>query len=142
MSTQQEQRIDEYARLFRVRPGSKVTLADDFDPGFKADFLKKNDGAPLLRRGVAMLADYQARLAAQDTYGVLVCLQSLDAGGKDGEGVGGVAAPLPRDQRLGALPHRQRLPDREALPEPLEGGAAHPVLKRLDVSSSEPAVSA
>ena len=31
-----------------------------------------------------MLADYQARLAAQDTYGVLVCLQSLDAGGKDG----------------------------------------------------------
>ena len=31
-----------------------------------------------------MLADYQARLAAQDTYGVLVCLQALDAGGKDG----------------------------------------------------------
>jgi PPK2 family polyphosphate:nucleotide phosphotransferase len=67
-----------------VKPGSKVTLADDFDPRFKADFLKKKDGAPLLRRGVAMLADYQARLAAQDTYGVLVCLQSLDAGGKDG----------------------------------------------------------
>ncbi|HEY1318680.1 MAG TPA: PPK2 family polyphosphate kinase, partial [Streptosporangiaceae bacterium] len=34
--------------------------------------------------GIAMLADYQARLAAQDTYGVLVCLQALDAGGKDG----------------------------------------------------------
>ena len=31
-----------------------------------------------------MLADYQARFAAQDTHGVLVCLQSLDAGGKDG----------------------------------------------------------
>jgi PPK2 family polyphosphate:nucleotide phosphotransferase len=31
-----------------------------------------------------MLAEYQARLAAQDTYGVLVCLQALDAGGKDG----------------------------------------------------------
>ena len=30
-----------------------------------------------------------------------------------------------RDQRLGALPHRQRLPGREALPQPLEGGAAH-----------------
>ena len=82
--TKQEKRIAEYAGLFRVKPGSKVTLADDFDPAFKADFLKKKDGVPLLQRGVAMLADYQARLAAQDTYGVLVCLQSLDAGGKDG----------------------------------------------------------
>jgi len=82
--TKQEKRIAEYAELFRVKPGSKVTLADDFDPAFKADFLKKKDGVPLLQRGVAMLADYQARLAAQDTYGVLVCLQSLDAGGKDG----------------------------------------------------------
>ena len=28
--------------------------------------------------------EYQARLAAQDTYGVLVVLQALDAAGKDG----------------------------------------------------------
>jgi PPK2 family polyphosphate:nucleotide phosphotransferase len=82
--TKQEKRIARYARMFRVKPGSKVTLADDFDPAFKAEFLKKKDGAPALRRGVAMLANYQARLAAQDTYGVIVCLQSLDAGGKDG----------------------------------------------------------
>ena len=33
-------------------------------------------------------------------------------------------APVPRDQRLGALPRRQRLPHREAVPQPLEGGAA------------------
>ena len=31
------------------------------------------------------------------------------------------------DQRLGAVPVRQRLPDREALPEPLEGGATRPL---------------
>ena len=31
-----------------------------------------------------MLAEYQERLAAQDTYGVLVVLQALDAAGKDG----------------------------------------------------------
>ena len=37
-----------------------------------------------MRNGIAMLCDYQARLAAQDSYGVLVCLQALDAGGKDG----------------------------------------------------------
>ena len=32
----------------------------------------------------AGLAEYQARLAAQDRYGVLVVLQALDAAGKDG----------------------------------------------------------
>ena len=31
-----------------------------------------------------LLAEYQDRLAAQDTYGVLVVLQALDAAGKDG----------------------------------------------------------
>jgi PPK2 family polyphosphate:nucleotide phosphotransferase len=82
--TKQEKRILKYTQLFRVKPGSKVTLADDFDPGFTADEVRKKDAQPTLRRGVALLADYQARLAAQDTYGVLICLQSLDAGGKDG----------------------------------------------------------
>ncbi len=82
---------DERARLLakfteplRVAPGSTVHLARDFDPGYKASFLKKKDGAALLRAGVAVMAEYQARLAAQDTWGVLVCLQALDAGGKDG----------------------------------------------------------
>jgi len=84
MSTKQEKRFAEYAAMFRVKPGSKVKLSRDFDPGFKADFVRKKDGAGLLQRGIALLADYQARLAAQDTYGMLVCLQALDAGGKDG----------------------------------------------------------
>jgi hypothetical protein len=37
-----------------------------------------------LKGGIELLAEYQARLAAQDTYGVLVVLQALDAAGKDG----------------------------------------------------------
>ena len=77
-------RIAALIKPLRVKPGSKVNLAKDFDPGYRAGFLKKKDGAGLLETGIAMLADYQARLAAQDTYGVLVCLQALDAGGKDG----------------------------------------------------------
>lgn len=68
----------------RVEPGSKVKLAKDFDPGYRASFLKKKEGAAILQAGVEVMADYQARLAAQDTWGVLVCLQALDAGGKDG----------------------------------------------------------
>jgi PPK2 family polyphosphate:nucleotide phosphotransferase len=84
MSTKQEKRIAEYAAMFRVKPGSKVKLGRDFDPAFKADLVRKKEGAELLRRGIALLADYQARLAAQDTYGVLVVLQAMDAAGKDG----------------------------------------------------------
>ncbi len=45
---------------------------------------KKKDGAEHLRLSVELLAEYQGRLAAQDTYGVLVVVQALDAGGKDG----------------------------------------------------------
>jgi PPK2 family polyphosphate:nucleotide phosphotransferase len=83
--------VDERAALLakfvtplRVKPGSTVNLAKDFDPGYKASFVKKKEGAGILQAGVALLGEYQARLAAQDTWGVLVCLQALDAGGKDG----------------------------------------------------------
>jgi PPK2 family polyphosphate:nucleotide phosphotransferase len=69
---------------FRVKPGSHVTLAEDFDPSFKAGVKKKKAGVKLLADGVTRLAEYQARLAAQDTWGVLVVLQALDAAGKDG----------------------------------------------------------
>jgi PPK2 family polyphosphate:nucleotide phosphotransferase len=68
----------------RVAPGSKVTLAKDYDPAFKAGWLKKKEGKEYLRLSVELLAEYQDRLAAQDTYGVLVVLQALDAAGKDG----------------------------------------------------------
>ncbi|HZC53609.1 MAG TPA: polyphosphate kinase 2 family protein [Mycobacterium sp.] len=84
MSETQARRIAEFIEPLRVKPGSKVNLKKDFDPGYKADFLKKKDGVELLRTGIALLADYQQRLAAQDTHAVLLCLQALDAGGKDG----------------------------------------------------------
>ncbi|HUY52035.1 MAG TPA: hypothetical protein VMV92_41100 [Streptosporangiaceae bacterium] len=67
----------------RVKPGSTVRLAKDFDPGARFGVRKKEQGQNLLRRGVELLAEYQQRLAAQDTYAVLVVLQALDAAGKD-----------------------------------------------------------
>jgi PPK2 family polyphosphate:nucleotide phosphotransferase len=76
--------IAELIEPLRVTPGSRVELAKDFDPRWKADLVSKKDGAELLRTGVELLADYQARLAAQDTWAVLVVLQALDSGGKDG----------------------------------------------------------
>ena len=84
MADEAMKRIAEFIEPLRVKPGSKVTLAKDFDPGYKAGFVKKKESVELLQRGVELLAEYQARLAAQDTYGVLVVLQALDAAGKDG----------------------------------------------------------
>jgi PPK2 family polyphosphate:nucleotide phosphotransferase len=46
--------------------------------------VKKEDAKETLQRGVDLLAEYQARLAAQDTYGLLVIFQAMDAAGKDG----------------------------------------------------------
>jgi PPK2 family polyphosphate:nucleotide phosphotransferase len=84
MADERAELLAEFIGPLRVRPGSKVKLAKNFDPGYKAGFLKKKDGAVVLQAGVEVLAEYQARLAAQDSWGVLVCLQALDAGGKDG----------------------------------------------------------
>jgi PPK2 family polyphosphate:nucleotide phosphotransferase len=76
------QRLRDFIAPFRVAPGSQVVLGRDFDPGDTGAF--DEDGAGrLLREAVELLDHYQARLAAQDTYGVLVVLQALDAGGKD-----------------------------------------------------------
>src|SRR5580658_11373867 len=67
----------------RVAPGSEVKLPGDFDPGARFGVRKKKDGARLLAQGVELLAEYQQRLAAQDTYAVLIVLQGMDAAGKD-----------------------------------------------------------
>jgi PPK2 family polyphosphate:nucleotide phosphotransferase len=84
MSDNRASNIAKLVKPLRVRPGTHVDLARDFDPRYKAASVKKKDGPALLQTGITLLADYQARLAAQDTYGVLLCLQALDAGGKDG----------------------------------------------------------
>ncbi|MBV8431949.1 MAG: hypothetical protein JO244_12330, partial [Solirubrobacterales bacterium] len=77
-------RLDEFVARLRVKPGSHVNLVKDFDPAFKAGVKKKKDGVALLEEGVQLMSEYQARLAAQDTWGVLVVLQALEAAGKDG----------------------------------------------------------
>jgi len=84
MNDVRAKRIANFIEPLRVEPGSKVRLAKDFDPAFKAGVTNKRDGRELLRTGVELLAEYQRRLAAERTRGVLLCLQALDAGGKDG----------------------------------------------------------
>jgi PPK2 family polyphosphate:nucleotide phosphotransferase len=77
-------RLGEFTSRLRVQPGSKVDLVKDFDPSSKDGVANKQAGQELLQEGVRLLADYQGRLAAQDTWGLLVVLQALDTAGKDG----------------------------------------------------------
>jgi polyphosphate kinase 2 (PPK2 family) len=65
-----------------VPPGSTVRLSRDHDPGYTGQ-VPRQQAAGLLADGIDLLAEYQDRLAAQNTYGALLVLQGLDASGKD-----------------------------------------------------------
>jgi PPK2 family polyphosphate:nucleotide phosphotransferase len=84
VTEERRQRITTFIDPLRVPPGTRVDLGRDFDAGYRSGMVKKKDGSETLQAGIALLAEYQARLAADRSHGVLVCLQSLDAGGKDG----------------------------------------------------------
>ena len=60
-----------------------MRLGADFDPGFVADFVQEKHAPSLLTETVELVASYQTRLAAEDARGLLLCLQGLDAAGKD-----------------------------------------------------------
>ena len=84
MPSDRDEWISDFVKPFRVEPGSEVSLEKDFDPAFKSDVDSKKQGKELLARGIDLLAEYQSRLYAEDTHGVLIVLQALDAAGKDG----------------------------------------------------------
>jgi len=84
MSDTQQERILRVGEPLRVRPGATVSLADDFDPGGTVEVTRKKQGKKLLKTAVKVISDYQRRLAAEERHGVLVVIQALDAGGKDG----------------------------------------------------------
>jgi PPK2 family polyphosphate:nucleotide phosphotransferase len=58
-------------------------LEKDYDPGFKDGLANKKEGQAQLTLNTELLGEYQARLAAQDIYGLLVVIQGIDASGKD-----------------------------------------------------------
>ena len=71
-----------YVEDFRIPPGSRVRLSD-FDPNFKGRHSKEKALAKIevLRE---KMSDLQQKLFAERKRSLLVCLQALDAGGKDG----------------------------------------------------------
>ncbi|HEY5186667.1 MAG TPA: polyphosphate kinase 2 family protein [Actinomycetes bacterium] len=84
MADRRREEIQQLIKPLLVKPGDTVGLPHDFDPGYSAPGLDKDDGDEVLRAGIELLAEYQTRLAAQNTYSVLLVLQAMDAAGKDG----------------------------------------------------------
>ena len=77
--------VKRLASAFRVRDGKKFRLAD-FDPadtlGLESEH--KPEAALALQEGVQEIARLQDKLYAQDSWGVLLVFQAMDAAGKDG----------------------------------------------------------
>ena len=84
MSDKRRKRIQGLIEPLRVNPGSRVTLPEDFDPGYSSKGLTKAEAPELLTEGIDLLAEYQDRLYAADRSSVLLVLQAMDAAGKDG----------------------------------------------------------
>lgn len=78
-----EKRIAELIDPLRVKPGTTVSLARDFDPGYRPPGLHKTEADAILNDSIELLQEYQARLYAEGTRSLLVVLQALDAAGKD-----------------------------------------------------------
>jgi PPK2 family polyphosphate:nucleotide phosphotransferase len=73
----------DYRKRFLVEPGSKLQLKR-IDPGFKGDHQTHEQAQPELDQCQARLARQQTLLYAERRHALLIVLQALDAGGKDG----------------------------------------------------------
>ena len=71
-----------YVDRFRIAPDERVHL-QDLDPGYTWKEDKKSAAAKIARLNHKM-SDLQQKLFAERKRSLLVCLQALDAGGKDG----------------------------------------------------------
>ena len=72
-----------YDHQFRIKPGSKVKLRD-IDPDFKDRHAGHKDAQEEIMKYALRLRDLQELLYAEHKRSLLICLQAMDAGGKDG----------------------------------------------------------
>lgn len=72
-----------WSRRYRVEPGVKVNLAK-IDADDTEDLDKKKTAKKRMARNLERLAELQYLLYAENKRSVLIVLQAMDAGGKDG----------------------------------------------------------
>ena len=73
----------DYRKRFRVKPGSKFRLSDH-DPGFTDKYESEEEAKAELDHYQRRLRELQDRLYVGQTHSLLIVLQALDTGGKDG----------------------------------------------------------
>ena len=73
----------DYRKPFLVEPGTRLRLKDR-DPGFKGLHESHATAAAELEHYRQKLADQQSLMYAEKKHALLIVLQALDAGGKDG----------------------------------------------------------
>ncbi len=73
----------DYRKEFRVQPDAKVKL-NKLDPGYTGKHASHDDAKPEIEGYLKKLFHQQNLLYAEHTRSILVVLQALDAGGKDG----------------------------------------------------------
>jgi PPK2 family polyphosphate:nucleotide phosphotransferase len=71
-----------YSKRFRVEPGSEIDLGE-IDAGFKGE-QDKDSAQPELDKHAKRLGELQYLLYAENKRSLLIVLQAMDAGGKDG----------------------------------------------------------
>jgi PPK2 family polyphosphate:nucleotide phosphotransferase len=72
-----------YRERFMVKPGSKVDLGK-IDPSSTIDGVDRNEAEPDIEKDRARLFELQYKMYAENKHSLLIVLQALDAGGKDG----------------------------------------------------------
>jgi len=91
-----------YLERFKVEPGSKVKLKD-VDPSFKDGHESHKAAAEETAHYAKKLRELQDLLYAERRHSLLICLQALDTGGKDGAINHVLAAMNPQGCRVAAF---------------------------------------
>ena len=69
--------------IHRVKPGERISLAE-IDANDTGKFKDKQAANELLAENIRRMAELQHMLYAQGKHALLIVLQAMDAGGKDG----------------------------------------------------------
>jgi len=93
-----------YLERFRVAPGAKVKLKE-IDPAFKDRHESHEDATEEIEHYQKRLRELQDLLYAERRHSLLICLQAMDTGGKDGTINHVLAAMNPQGCRV--APFRQ-----------------------------------
>jgi polyphosphate kinase 2 (PPK2 family) len=72
-----------YSKSFRVKPGTRVNLGR-VDPNFSDKHESESSAKAEIAEYQEKLRDLQYLMYAEDKRALLICLQAMDAGGKDG----------------------------------------------------------